>query len=101
MRVPCSTQAAGPEIMVIQQVGSRGRVAAERRGGHSEDKKQVRPDQVYMAFLPCGLHWTLQADCKALKVRNGLSARLSLEPNLVERSRAQELLLEVITDTLI
>ncbi|KAB0391575.1 hypothetical protein E2I00_000316 [Balaenoptera physalus] len=27
--------------MVIQQVGSRGRVAAERRGGHSEDKKQT------------------------------------------------------------
>ncbi|XP_019801835.2 small integral membrane protein 23 [Lagenorhynchus albirostris] len=27
--------------MVIQQVHSRGRVAAERRGGHSEDKKQT------------------------------------------------------------
>ncbi|XP_061044451.1 small integral membrane protein 23 [Eubalaena glacialis] len=27
--------------MVIQQVGSRGRVAPERRGGHSEDKKQT------------------------------------------------------------
>lgn len=87
--------------MVIQQVHSRGRVAAERRGGHTEDKKQVRPDQVYMAFLPSGLHLTLQEDCKALKIRNGLSARLSLEPNLVEHSRAQELPLEVIPDTLI
>uniref|UniRef100_A0A8C9KR89 Small integral membrane protein 23 n=1 Tax=Panthera tigris altaica TaxID=74533 RepID=A0A8C9KR89_PANTA len=35
--------------MVIEQVGSRGRVAAEilerRRGSRCEDKKQVRPDQ--------------------------------------------------------
>uniref|UniRef100_A0A452VKK4 Small integral membrane protein 23 n=1 Tax=Ursus maritimus TaxID=29073 RepID=A0A452VKK4_URSMA len=50
--------------MVIQQVGSRGRVAAElferRRGSRCEDKKQVRPDQMYAAFLPSGLPLPLQ-----------------------------------------
>lgn len=62
--------------MVIQQVGSRGRVAAElferRRGSRCEDKKQVRPDQMYAAFLPSGLPLPLQTDRKALKVRGGL-----------------------------
>eukprot|EP00069_Balaena_mysticetus_P004636 bmy_04506T0 len=47
--------------MVIQQVGSRGRVAPERRGGHSEDKKQTNdpseePVKVIRTWLKENLH---------------------------------------------
>lgn len=52
--VPSSTQAAWPEAMVVHQVGSRGRVAAERRGSRCEDRKQVRPDQGTWLSSPLG-----------------------------------------------
>lgn len=70
--------------MVIQQVGSRGQVAAElferRRGTRCEDKKQVRSDWMYAAFLPSGLPLPLQTDYKALKVRRGLQPNSSWSP---------------------